>query len=145
MKFQHIRRTSDFLRSTLVFAAVLAATIGCASRLDADDKLTKSNQEVGAMTKAISVKREYAARMVKFRDWPDEDISRTAVPTLVVVGDKDIVLPEHALKMTQLLPQGRLMVVPGTHGEFLGDVMTTRPDSQVPAAVVKVIEEFLDQ
>lgn len=43
------------------------------------------------------------------------------------------------------LPQGRLTVVPGTHGDFLGDVMTTRPNSQVPAAVDKVIEEFLDQ
>ncbi len=84
-------------------------------------------------------------RMVEFRDWPDEDISGIAVPTLVVVGDKDIVLTEHAMKMASLLPQGRLLVIPGTHGDFLGDIMTTRPDSQVPAAVVKVIEEFLGQ
>ncbi len=84
-------------------------------------------------------------RMVDFQDWPDGDIAGIGVPTLVIVGDQDVVLTEHALKMTQLLPAGRLMVVPGTHGDFLGDVMSTRPDSQVPAAVVKVIEEFLDQ
>ena len=82
-------------------------------------------------------------RMAEFNDWPDADISGIAAPTLVVVGDQDIVLPEHALKMSRLLPNGRLMIVPGNHGDFLGDVMTQRPNSQAPAAVVKLIEAFL--
>ena len=84
-------------------------------------------------------------RMATFVDWPDADISGIAAPTLVVVGDKDIVLPEHALKMSRLLPRGRLMIVPGDHGDFLGDCMTKRPDSQAPAGVIKLIETFLDE
>ena len=84
-------------------------------------------------------------RMVNFKDWPDSDLSGIAAPTLVVVGDHDILLPEHALKMSHLLPKGRLMIVPGDHGDFLGDCMTHRPDSQAPAAVVGLIEAFLDE
>jgi pimeloyl-ACP methyl ester carboxylesterase len=82
-------------------------------------------------------------RMAEFKDWADADLSGIAAPTLVVVGDQDIVLPEHALKMSRLLPHGRLMIIPGNHGDFLGDVMTQRPTSQAPAAVVKLIESFL--
>jgi pimeloyl-ACP methyl ester carboxylesterase len=84
-------------------------------------------------------------RMVNFKDWPDDDLASIAAPTLVVVGDHDIVLPEHALKMSRLLPRGRLMIVPGDHGDFLGDCMSERPDSQAPAAVVGLIEAFLDE
>ena len=86
-----------------------------------------------------------AKRMAGFKDWPDTDIAGIASPTLVVVGDHDIILPEHALKMSRLLPAGRLLIVPGDHGDFLGDVMTKRPNSQVPAAVVMLIEAFLDE
>jgi pimeloyl-ACP methyl ester carboxylesterase len=84
-------------------------------------------------------------RMVNFKDWPDSDLTSIVAPTLVVVGDHDIVLPEHALKMSRLLPKGRLMIVPGDHGDFLGECMTQRPDSQAPAAVVGLIEAFLDE
>jgi pimeloyl-ACP methyl ester carboxylesterase len=84
-------------------------------------------------------------RMATFTDWPDTDLSGIAAPTLVVVGDHDIVLPEHAMKMARLLPRGRLMIVPGDHGDFLGDVLSQRPDSLAPAAVVGLIEAFLDE
>jgi hypothetical protein len=81
-------------------------------------------------------------RMATFQDWPDADLTGIAAPTLVVVGDYDVVLPEHATKMSRLLPRGRLMIVPGEHGDFLGDCMSQRPDSQVPAAVVRPSRRF---
>jgi pimeloyl-ACP methyl ester carboxylesterase len=84
-------------------------------------------------------------RMADFRDWPDADLSNITAPTLVMVGDRDIVLPEHALKMARLLPKGRLMVVPGTHGDFLGEVETQRPDSVAPRGVATLVEAFLDE
>lgn len=84
-------------------------------------------------------------RMVNFKDWPDSDLTSIAAPTLVVVGDHDIVLPEHAMKMARLLPKGRLMIVPGGHGDFLGDCMSQHPSSQAPAAVAGLIEAFLDE
>lgn len=84
-------------------------------------------------------------RMATFVDWTNADVSNITAPTLVIIGDHDIVLPEHALEMSRLLPQGRLMIVPGNHGDFLGDVMSQRPDSVAPAGVIRLIEAFLDE
>ncbi|MCC9600955.1 alpha/beta hydrolase [Stieleria sp. JC731] len=86
-----------------------------------------------------------STRMASFKDWPDEYITGIKAPTLVVVGDQDVVLPEHALRMSRLLPAGRLLVVPGKHGDFLGDVLSDRLDSQVPTAIATMIEDFLDR
>jgi len=85
-----------------------------------------------------------SGRIRAFQDWPDSDISGIGAPTLVVVGDHDVVLPEHALRMARLLPKGRLMIVPGGHGDFLGEVASTRRESATPAAVAELIEAFLE-
>jgi pimeloyl-ACP methyl ester carboxylesterase len=46
------------------------------------------------------------------QDWPASDISGIRAPTLVVVGDQDVVTPEHAVEMFRLLGGG----VPGDMG-----------------------------
>jgi pimeloyl-ACP methyl ester carboxylesterase len=84
-------------------------------------------------------------RMAGFQDWPDEDLTRIAAPTLVVVGDRDIVTTEHAVKMSKLISHARLMVVPGNHGDFLGQLEVRRQGSPTPAAVMKLVEAFLDE
>lgn len=85
----------------------------------------------------------------EFRDWPPEEIRSIRAPTLVIIGDSDIVRPEHAVTMFRLLggvvagdlaglPRFRLAVLPSTThvtliervdwlismiGEFLGASM----------------------
>ncbi len=83
-------------------------------------------------------------RIRAFRDWPDADLTGIAAPTLVVVGDRDAILPEHALRMARLLPKGRLLVVPGGHGDPIGEVAATQRETATPAAVTALIEAFLD-
>jgi pimeloyl-ACP methyl ester carboxylesterase len=53
-------------------------------------------------------------RMLDFKGWTPEDIRSIDAPTLVVIGDHDIVRPEHAVLMFRLLPNARLAVLPGT-------------------------------
>jgi pimeloyl-ACP methyl ester carboxylesterase len=84
-------------------------------------------------------------RIRAFQGWPDADVSGIAAPTLVVVGDHDVVLPEHALRMARLLPKGRLMIVPGGHGDFLGEVASARSGSATPAAVTALVAAFLEE
>ena len=78
--------------------------------------------------------------------WPDEDIRAIAAPTMVVVGDADIVRPEHATELLRLrgggvpgdlagMPNARLTILPGT--SHIGVVQ--RADRLVP-----MISEFLD-
>jgi pimeloyl-ACP methyl ester carboxylesterase len=51
-------------------------------------------------------------RMLGFRDWPEAAVRSIAAPALVVIGDADIVRPEHAVEMVGLLPHARLAVLP---------------------------------
>ena len=53
-------------------------------------------------------------RMLEFKDWKEDDIRSIAAPTLVIIGDTDVIRPEHAVEMFRLLPHGQLAVLPGT-------------------------------
>lgn len=86
-----------------------------------------------------------AARMQSFTDVPDEQVRAVKARTLVLIGDQDIVKPEHALELTRMIPGARLAILPGGHGDYLGELVVSRPDSQYPPITVRLIEEFLDQ
>jgi pimeloyl-ACP methyl ester carboxylesterase len=59
-------------------------------------------------------------------DWSAEDVKSIQAPTLLIIGDSDIVRPEHAVEMFRLLgggvpgdtpaglPKSRLAILPGT-------------------------------
>jgi pimeloyl-ACP methyl ester carboxylesterase len=68
----------------------------------------------------------------EFRDWPVEMIRSVTAPTLVIVGDSDIVRPDRAVEMFRLfgggvagdiagLPRSQLAVLPGTTHAALVD------------------------
>ncbi len=84
-------------------------------------------------------------RMQGFKDIPDKDITTISSPTLVLIGDRDVITVEHALKMSRAIPQGRLAVIPGTHGSYLGDLSSNAWEgSKIPQATALIIGEFLD-
>jgi len=81
--------------------------------------------------------------MRNFRDWPDEVIRSIQAPALIVIGDKDIPSPEHAVEMYRLWPHARLAIVPGDHGSFMGEGVSATSNSKVPELFVAMIDEFL--
>jgi len=84
-----------------------------------------------------------AQRMQSFKDWKDEEIRSIQAPTLVIIGDQDVVTPEHAVEMYRLLPHGRLAMFPASHGSYMGEIMSPDPDSKVPELFVAMLEEYL--
>ena len=74
-------------------------------------------------------------RMLNFKGWTPEEIQSINAPTLVMIGDHDIVRPEHAALMFRLLPNAQLAVLPGT------DHMTIVNRTEL---LVPMIEMFLD-
>jgi pimeloyl-ACP methyl ester carboxylesterase len=74
-------------------------------------------------------------RMLNFKGWKPEDLQSINAPTLFLIGDRDIVRPEHAVLMFRLLPNAQLAVLPGT------DHMTIVNRSDW---LVSMIEMFLD-
>jgi pimeloyl-ACP methyl ester carboxylesterase len=83
--------------------------------------------------------------------WPDDDVRAIAAPTLIVVGDSDVVRLEHAVGFFQLrgggvmgdlagLPESQLAVLPGTtHFIPPGSALLDRADW-----LLAMIPSFLD-
>jgi pimeloyl-ACP methyl ester carboxylesterase len=84
------------------------------------------------------------ARMRNFKDVPNELVQSVRSSTLVVVGDRDIVRLEHAVELTRLISGARLLIVPGGHGDYLGEAVMTQADTHYPELTARLIEEFLD-
>jgi pimeloyl-ACP methyl ester carboxylesterase len=74
-------------------------------------------------------------RMRNFKDWSSDDIHSIKAPTLIIIGDHDIVRPEHAVLMFRLMTHAQLAVLPNT------DHMSIVKRSEwVPS----LVEAFLD-
>lgn len=86
-----------------------------------------------------------AKRMVQFADIPDEQIKAIQAPTLVIVGDKDVIRPEHALELSRQIPQAELAIIPGGHGEYIGEITTLTADFKEKDLIVPILEKFLDK
>lgn len=85
-----------------------------------------------------------AARMRGLEDVPDDLVRSIRAPTLIVLGDRDIVKPEHALELTRLIPDSRLLILPGGHGDYLGEAVATQRETGYPELTARLIGEFLD-
>lgn len=86
-----------------------------------------------------------AKRMVNFKDIPNEQIESIKAPTLIIIGDKDVITPEHALELHRQIQNSELAIIPGGHGEYIGEITTLTPDFKESDLVVPMIEKFLDK
>lgn len=85
-----------------------------------------------------------AERMRNFQEVPAALLGSVRARTLILIGDRDIVTPGHAVELTRLIPGARLMVVPGGHGDYLGEAVMTARESRQPELTAGMIELFLD-
>lgn len=86
-----------------------------------------------------------AARMLAFSDIPEEKLRAIKAPTLIIIGDKDVITPEHAQEMQRLIAGSELAIIPGGHGEYIGEITTLTEDFNERTLVVPLIEKFLDK
>ena len=86
-----------------------------------------------------------AKRMVNFRDIPDEQIKSIQAQTLIIIGDKDVITPEHALELHRQIANSELAIIPGGHGEYIGEVTTLTPEFHESELVIPMIEKFLNK
>ena len=82
-------------------------------------------------------------RMLAFTDIPDASIRAIQAPTLVVAGDRDVIRVDHAAELARTLPHGRLCILPGTHGSYLGEIMTPNVSRRTVESFVAIVDEFL--
>ena len=84
-----------------------------------------------------------AQRMRQFRDVPDESLKSVRAAVLIVIGDKDVVRAEHAVELSRQIQGARLLVLPGGHGDYLGEAVMTTHETRYPELTARLIEEFL--
>jgi pimeloyl-ACP methyl ester carboxylesterase len=84
-------------------------------------------------------------RMLAFEDIPEESLRGIVSPALVVVGDRDVIRPEHALELSRLIVRGRLAILPGTHGSYLGEIMTPGVPDRTVRIFADLVNAFLDE
>lgn len=84
------------------------------------------------------------AMLQTFTDIPEAALQSIAVPTLVMVGDHDVIRVEHALRLSRIVAHGDLAVFPSSnHGTYLGAVEGDRPGNRQPGMTATMIEAFL--
>ena len=86
------------------------------------------------------------ARMIQFKDIPDDLIASIQAPALIMVSDKDVITVEHTLQLSYLIKHAQLVVLPGVHGSFLGEICAhnTKDNTDIMAASA-LIKSFLNK
>ncbi len=100
----------------------------------------KINPDTNLLLNMFNKDRE---RMINFKDWTDEMLSTIKAPTLIISGDHDIIRLEHTVSMSKLIPKSSLMILPSSHGEYMGVAESPDPGSKLLELTVGVIEDFL--
>jgi pimeloyl-ACP methyl ester carboxylesterase len=101
-------------------------------------------KQVPDETKLRDMYEKDAERMRNFVEIGDDAVRSVRVPVLVIAGDRDVPTPEHALELSRLFPRAQLAILPGSHGEFLGEDAAGEPRSRYPEVSAWLIEAFLD-
>jgi len=60
------------------------------------------------------------------------------------VADQDVVRREHAVLLASLIPQARLLVVPGNHGDYLGELAAAGDPGPLQRTLPFLVD-FLDR
>lgn len=88
-------------------------------------------------------------RMKNFPNIPDEKVKSIKALVLLMTGDQDVISPEATMKMQQLIPGSRLLVLPGQHGTCIatlesGTAYPGQKENKQAEITVTLIEEFLN-
>jgi pimeloyl-ACP methyl ester carboxylesterase len=94
--------------------------------------------------KLLNMFHRDVTRMQTFKDWSDKDVKSITAPTLIIIGDKDVPTPEHAVAMSRLIPHSRLSIIPGAHGQYLGEITTLDNGQWKQQYVADLFEQFLN-
>lgn len=109
-------------------------------------QLKEAYKKVSSDPNGLQVMHDKDAKiMVDFKDIPDDKIKSIKAPTLIIISDKDVITLEHAIEMHRQIANSELAIIPGGHGEYIGEITTLKPDFKESDLVVPMIEKFLNK
>lgn len=98
----------------------------------------------GDTARLKSLHNKCAQRVVNLKDVTDEQLNSIKAPVLLVSGDADVATPEHMVQMWRLIPTCKLAIIPGGHGEYLGEITTLKP-TQTGFEIMLIVNKFLER
>ncbi|MDQ6905151.1 MAG: alpha/beta hydrolase, partial [Bacteroidota bacterium] len=105
------------------------------------DAFLKINPDTNALHRMYE---RDVARMLSFPDITDEQMKSIKAPAFIIMGDRDVATTAHAGEMQRLISNARLAIIPGGHGEYIGE-LTTPQDNILIAATISMINKFLNE
>ena len=93
--------------------------------------------------KLMNLYEKCGERIRNLKDVPDEQLRAMACPVLLVNGDRDVATPEHIVAMSRIIPDCRIAIIPGGHGEYIGEVTTVQAGDQEDVFIASLLEKFL--
>ncbi len=110
------------------------------------EKLKEGYKRVARDTTGLQIMHDRdVKRMLNFKDISDKQIKSIKALTLIIIGDKDVILPEHAIELHRQIANSELAIIPGGHGEYIGEITTITPEFKESELVVPMIEKFLNK
>jgi pimeloyl-ACP methyl ester carboxylesterase len=81
-------------------------------------------------------------RMQNFKDISEEEIKSIKAEALIIAGNQDVVTLEHTVEMHRKIKNSQLVILPGGHGDYIGE-LTTRKEGVNEYPAVQLIQTFL--
>jgi pimeloyl-ACP methyl ester carboxylesterase len=95
-------------------------------------------------SKLMNMYLKCAERMNNFKDFPDEQLQAIKSPVLLINGNEDVATSEHIVAMSRIISNSKLVIVPGGHGAYIGEITTLKPNYKDSDFMVPIIENFLN-
>lgn len=94
-------------------------------------------------TKLMNLYEKCGERIRNLKDVPDEQLQSITCPVLLVNGDRDVATSEHIVAMSNIIPDCRIAIIPGGHGEYIGEIMTLQTSYNEEQLITPILEKFL--
>lgn len=82
--------------------------------------------------------------LLSFEGWTDAELRSIRAPITILQGNQDIMPLEHVAAMVRAIPNAQVVVLPGGHGTYLGEITAAVPGSRLPEYTTGIIMEFLN-
>jgi pimeloyl-ACP methyl ester carboxylesterase len=92
--------------------------------------------------KLMRMFRKDKQRIIDFSDWPDDDLRSIKAPAMIISSDRDVIVPEHSVRMARLIPGARLLILPGVHGASIGALEAGVGKGEADM-VARLVDQFL--
>jgi pimeloyl-ACP methyl ester carboxylesterase len=92
--------------------------------------------------KLLTMFQKDKQRMIDFPDWSDDDLRSIKAPAMIISSDRDVITPEHSVRMARMIPGARLVILPGVHGAVIG-TLDAGVGKGYADVVAMLVEEFL--